>query len=247
MDVLSALDADGDAVLGATADDPDADPDLTLPAAEAVSPQSPIANRSGTSSPPPPGAGAAGGALSADGHVVMCAPAALAASGRREIGAEGVWTLSTAKPGNGVEQLRDDNLDTYWQSDGVQPHTVSIQFQKKMCMTEVSFYVDAKLDESYTPKRMSLRIGSTYHDLQEVHAFELEEPTGWITVRLGGLPHARSGVLRAHFLQICVQLMHHSGRDTHIRQIKVHGPRQAAGRRIIHFDSLELEGYGTLR
>ncbi len=26
--------------------------------------------------------------------------------GRREIGGDAVWTLSTAKPGNGVEQLR---------------------------------------------------------------------------------------------------------------------------------------------
>ena len=33
----------------------------------------------------------------------------------REVGHMAVWSLSTAKPGNGVEQLRDDNTDTYWQ------------------------------------------------------------------------------------------------------------------------------------
>eukprot|EP00965_Chrysotila_dentata_P147456 4867642-Pleurochrysis_carterae.AAC.3 len=33
----------------------------------------------------------------------------------REIGDLAVWSLSTAKPGNGVEQLRDDNIETYWQ------------------------------------------------------------------------------------------------------------------------------------
>ena len=33
----------------------------------------------------------------------------------REIGQMAVWSLSTAKPGNGVEQLRDDNIETYWQ------------------------------------------------------------------------------------------------------------------------------------
>ena len=37
-------------------------------------------------------------------------------SDMREIGHEAVWSLSTAKPGNGVEQLRDNNSDTYWQS-----------------------------------------------------------------------------------------------------------------------------------
>ena len=30
-------------------------------------------------------------------------------------GQQAVWSLSTAKPGNGVDQLRDGNLDTYWQ------------------------------------------------------------------------------------------------------------------------------------
>ena len=33
---------------------------------------------------------------------------------QREIGNEAVWTLSTAKVGNGVAQLRDNNVDTYW-------------------------------------------------------------------------------------------------------------------------------------
>ena len=50
----------------------------------------------------------------------------------REIGHLAVWSVTSAKPGNGVELLRDDNKDTYWQSDGTQPHLVDIQFQKKM-------------------------------------------------------------------------------------------------------------------
>ncbi len=36
----------------------------------------------------------------------------------REIGHHAIWSLSTAKPGNGVEQLRDGINDTFWQSDG---------------------------------------------------------------------------------------------------------------------------------
>ncbi len=34
---------------------------------------------------------------------------------KREIGDEAVWTLSSAKPGNGIEQLRDGNTETFWQ------------------------------------------------------------------------------------------------------------------------------------
>jgi len=35
-----------------------------------------------------------------------------------EVGREACWSLSSAKPGFGVEQLRDNNLDTYWQYAG---------------------------------------------------------------------------------------------------------------------------------
>ena len=44
-------------------------------------------------------------------------------SDEREIGDQAVWSLSTAKPGNGVEQLRDYNSDTYWQCVPAPPPT----------------------------------------------------------------------------------------------------------------------------
>ena len=51
---------------------------------------------------------------------------------RREISNLAVWSVTSAKPGNGVELLRDGRDDTYWQSDGTQPHLVNIQFQRKV-------------------------------------------------------------------------------------------------------------------
>ena len=55
--------------------------------------------------------------------------------------------------GFGVEQLRDGSLDTYWQSDGPQPHLVNIQFHRKMTIQDICIYADYKADESYTPSR----------------------------------------------------------------------------------------------
>ncbi|KAK9038039.1 hypothetical protein V6N11_022932 [Hibiscus sabdariffa] len=49
----------------------------------------------------------------------------------REMGKKAAFTVSSCKTGNGISSLRDDNLDTYWQSDGAQPHLVNIQFQMK--------------------------------------------------------------------------------------------------------------------
>jgi len=159
----------------------------------------------------------------------------------REIGHEAVWSLSTAKPGNGVEQIRDDNMDTYWQSDGAQPHLINVQFHKKMTILEVALYLDYSLDESYTPKKISMKAGTTFHDLVEIQVVNLKEPQGWVKVPLRN-PYAygpdgpgslvgmdtgesQGGLLRAFFLQISIIAMHQNGRDTHVRQAKIYGPR----------------------
>jgi len=188
----------------------------------------------------------------------------------REIGNEAVWSLSTAKPGNGVEQIRDDNIDTYWQSDGGQPHLINVQFHKKMSIVEIAFYLDYNLDESYTPKKLSVRAGTTFHDLVEVQTVELNEPMGWVAVPLAAppdpdgsgavpgaldekgepLPADPPALLRAHFLQICVVSMHQNGRDTHIRQIKIYSPRRHLGQNIgcqHEFSSVAFQQYATIR
>merc|ERR1719401_2960850 len=83
----------------------------------------------------------------------------------REIGDEAVWSLSTAKPGNGVEQIRDCSTETFWQSDGPQPHLINIQFPRKVRVSELRLYTSFKVDESYTPSCVSVRIGTAHHDL----------------------------------------------------------------------------------
>ncbi|CAM9201815.1 unnamed protein product, partial [Phaeothamnion confervicola] len=161
----------------------------------------------------------------------------------RDIGDEAVWSLSTAKPGNGVIQLREDDKDTYWQSDGAHPHMINIQFYKKMTITAVAFYVDYSVDESYCPKTISIRAGNTFHDLAEVTLVEMKEGgcemNGWNRVALhaagdGDAPlrafdacggrQGRRGWLA--FSAFCVVEMYQNGRDTHVRQLKIFGPRQ---------------------
>eukprot|EP00638_Chattonella_subsalsa_P005670 CAMPEP_0117733944 /NCGR_PEP_ID=MMETSP0947-20121206/366_1 /TAXON_ID=44440 /ORGANISM="Chattonella subsalsa, Strain CCMP2191" /LENGTH=210 /DNA_ID=CAMNT_0005548601 /DNA_START=221 /DNA_END=854 /DNA_ORIENTATION=- len=139
----------------------------------------------------------------------------------REIGHEAVWSLSTAKTGNGVAQLRDDNTDTYWQSDGTQPHLINIQFHRKMTIKELALFIDYTLDESYTPRRMSIWAGSTYQDLVEIKGLELNEPSGWVLIPLNDPTKIDSPLpLRTFLIQVRILSMHQNGRDNHIRQEK---------------------------
>ncbi len=84
----------------------------------------------------------------------------------REIGAMAVWTVTSSKPGCGVEMLRDGKTDTYWQSDGVNPHYITIQFPKRVQILELRIYIDIKQDESYTPNKITIKAGNGLHDLQ---------------------------------------------------------------------------------
>ena len=81
-------------------------------------------------------------------------------SSKREVGKLAVWSVTSNKPGNGVEYLRDDNVDTFWQSDGTQPHLVNVQFQRKVRIAEVVLYVDYRNDESYTPQKVRKKVSS---------------------------------------------------------------------------------------
>ena len=46
-----------------------------------------------------------------------------------EIAGDAIWTVSSCKRGFGVKNLRDNDTNTYWQSDGGQPHKITCQFR----------------------------------------------------------------------------------------------------------------------
>lgn len=171
-------------------------------------------------------------------------------SKKRELGDEAVWTISTTKPGNGVEQLRDNNIETYWQSDGAHPHTITIQFVRKVNVSEVCLYLDYGLDESYAPKKINIRSGTTLHDLIDICGIELNEPIGWIPLQLY-LDTDVTKYLRTHLIQIQILSMHQNGRDTHIRQVKIFGPRSSpkvmGNYSLDMFNSIEMQQYALLR
>ncbi len=66
---------------------------------------------------------------------------------------QAVWCLSSCKNNHGIGELLNDSLETFWQSDGPQPHTVTVLFQRKTTISEICLYNDYKVDESYTPSR----------------------------------------------------------------------------------------------
>lgn len=84
----------------------------------------------------------------------------------------------------GVDLLRDGREDTYWQSDGSQPHLVTALFQQKVLLKDLALFMDYKLDESYTPAKISIRVGTSASDLREIKVIDIVEPQGWVQLSL---------------------------------------------------------------
>jgi len=71
--------------------------------------------------------------------------------------------------------------------------------------------------------RISIRAGTNFNDLQEVEVMDLSEPSGWIVIPVKNI---NDRPIRTFMIQIAVISNHQNGRDTHMRQIKIHSPVQ---------------------
>jgi anaphase-promoting complex subunit 10 len=163
--------------------------------------------------------------------------------GLREVGGDATFSISSAKPGNGVEQLRDNNLETFWQSDGQAPHMINIHFPRKTAVSLLCFYVDYSVDESYTPKKVAVRAGHTQHDLIDMTAsIDLHEVSGWVQIAIEDATNPGKP-LRTHLLQLKLLGMQQNGRDAHVRGIKVFGPRLNKD----PYRTVEMQQFGSIR
>ncbi|KHN99171.1 Anaphase-promoting complex, subunit 10/DOC domain protein [Metarhizium album ARSEF 1941] len=155
--------------------------------------------------------------------------------GLKEISNLGRFTVSSHKPGNGVEELRSDDLKLYWQSDGPQPHKLTVYFVKRVGIRDIRFFVDYSEDESYTPTKIVFKSGTSENNLIEFATMAMESPVGWQQVPVAGAGGDPDGnTLVSYVLQMQILENHQNGKDTHLRGIKIYAfdpdAAQGAGR-----------------
>eukprot|EP00494_Astrolonche_serrata_P005992 UN06009 len=73
-----------------------------------------------------------------------------------------------------------------------------------MKIKEIALYTDFNLDESYTPNRISIRVGTSFDDLMEIKVCELHEPVGWVPIKLQ--PHRLQGKREKYLCTNVIQL-----------------------------------------
>lgn len=172
-----------------------------------------------------------------------------------DIGNLATWTASSFKPGFGTKEMREDSPLSYWQSDGQQPHFITIHFSKKVSIERICMYLNYEEDESYTPSKILILSGSGDHDLVEVASREFVEPVGWQHVLFKGVRY--DNLLKCRLIKICFLSNHQNGKDTHVRCIKVMSLQKSAGTHLddanpsgvqsLHFTSVKLLSESVIR
>nr|XP_019009812.1 anaphase-promoting complex subunit 10 [Kwoniella pini CBS 10737]OCF48593.1 anaphase-promoting complex subunit 10 [Kwoniella pini CBS 10737] len=141
------------------------------------------------------------------------------------------WSVSSHKYGFGVDNLRDGNDNTFWQSEGPQPHLIDLSFPKRVHISAISVHMSHPRDDSYTPSKLSIRAGTGLHDLQEVRHMEFNKPDGWISIILRPMEinendqEKEGPPIPCHHLRIIILSNHLNGKDTHVRGLKVFGSK----------------------
>jgi len=122
-----------------------------------------------------------------------------------------------------------------------------------VAIQKISVYLSFLLDDSYTPSTLAIRAGTGPSDLQDVRVATLDKPEGWITFDVSSeLIGDEEDVFKpvyAYVLQIIVVTNHMSGKDTHVRGLRILGPIEdnAADGDPFPFVTPEFKMYETIR
>ncbi|KJP87210.1 hypothetical protein AK88_03127 [Plasmodium fragile] len=160
-----------------------------------------------------------------------------------DVGCLATWKLSSSKSKSDTKKLKDNNVNTYWQSSGLGPHTITIQFFKLTKISKIYLLLNYLLDESYTPYEISIKVGNDENRLDvlcttfcDVNKHPVDHPF-WFIIDVANFQlHSylynynmknaskRMNSIYCRCIQICVMSSQHYGRDTRIRQVKIFGP-----------------------
>lgn len=92
------------------------------------------------------------------------------ATRERDVTRNAYVEVSTCKQAYPVANLLDGNDDTYWQSDGQQPHRIRLTIGRQGRMVPVSrllLQCDWQRDESYCPRRIEIAVdGELFHTVE---------------------------------------------------------------------------------
>lgn len=101
------------------------------------------------------------------------------------------WKASSSKVMHPIENVLNDDPESFWQSDGGQPHIVDIYFNKRVELAMLVLFFGFEVDESYSPSVMKIYIGDSINDLIYYEEWRIQRITQWFAKKFPSYPQKR--------------------------------------------------------
>ena len=117
-----------------------------------------------------------------------------------------------------VQKNKISSYIQFIRSEGLLPHYVQIDFDKRTAMTEVGLVFDYDRDESYTPCDIVLLAGDHASQLIEYKHWHRLEPSGWTGI---SLVQENGQALEVHSLRLLIRANCNNGKDSRLRGLRI--------------------------
>ncbi|KNE69100.1 hypothetical protein AMAG_13964 [Allomyces macrogynus ATCC 38327] len=131
----------------------------------------------------------------------------------------GQWSLSSAAPKHGLQELHAPNTDLFWQSSALSgPHDMVVCFPHRVEVQTVALFLDYMRDETWTPHIVQVQAGATRNGWVDVgDPVTLTHPHGWVLIH--------NAPVACHTLRIRIVETHQQGRNCQVRGVRVFAAR----------------------
>ncbi|SCU95533.1 LADA_0G16116g1_1 [Lachancea dasiensis] len=133
------------------------------------------------------------------------------------------WKASSQKEGFHISHALDDNPNSYWQSDGSQPHYIEANFSKRVEIIQLALFLSVIVDESYTPQILKIYAGHSSSDSTLYKTLEVRNLNDWVLLTFAD-NRPQDKLLKCQYLRIDIPVNHENGKDTHLRGLRVYTP-----------------------
>lgn len=94
----------------------------------------------------------------------------------------GKWKASSEREENPISNILDNNIQTYWQSDGFLPHSIDVEFDRITKLNNILLFFSNKMDQSYSPYFIKIYGGTHDFDMVLLRSLVIKNVEGWINL-----------------------------------------------------------------
>ncbi|KAK2946062.1 putative Anaphase-promoting complex subunit 10 [Blattamonas nauphoetae] len=140
-----------------------------------------------------------------------------------EYKSQAVWSASTTKGGHPIYNIYDDDLSTFWESDGNIPHSITARFETRVELSQIAFFNTFAEEDSYTPNVLTIFAHSHSGTFEQVSTKTLERKTGWVHLPL---KRPTGEPIFTDILVISIGSNFDLGNNSRVWQVSLRGPIQ---------------------